>query len=213
MGRVICRGFVVIEPEGEVTLFLETEGDRFCRVGNGGAPARDIESRDGVVTDRSISTRALVWPFMLPSFLQPLSGYTQDTAFIHSIFQHSKAFGSSKTLWWPNADPKIIILFIPGMFPWDLMDLLSLSPYIGNPGLAEFYIPFLSTLYNSSNHCSILAQSHLGHTEEAPAVETNLAAQVTVTIEAFDVLKQTYPGAKILIIGHSVGSYIALQVS
>lgn len=90
---------------------------------------------------------------------------------------------------------------------------LSLNQHIGNPGLAEFYIPFLSALYNSDNQCSILAQSHLGHSEEAPAVETNLAAQVAVTIEAFDVLKQAYPGAKILVIGHSVGSYIALQVS
>jgi len=129
----------------------------------------------------------------LPAFLQPQSSSSTD--FIPSVFQHSKPLGSSKTIWWSNANPTAVVLFIPG-----------------NPGLAEFYIPFLSELYEHSSNICILAQSHLGHTEEAPAGETSLLAQIDAKIEALDALKRTYPDAKIIVIGHSVGSYIALQV-
>ncbi|KIK70794.1 hypothetical protein GYMLUDRAFT_122109, partial [Collybiopsis luxurians FD-317 M1] len=112
------------------------------------------------------------------------------------IFRHSNAFGSSKTLWWPNEDPKTLIMFIPG-----------------NPGLSEFYIPFLSALYKSSISIVILAQSLLGHTEEAgPTPSTDLFSQVAVAIETFDTLAQAYPDAKTIIIGHSVGCWIASQV-
>ncbi|KAJ3989567.1 hypothetical protein F5890DRAFT_1650567 [Lentinula detonsa] len=133
----------------------------------------------------------------IPSFLQrqqqqPLSA---DSLPIHSTLSHSKLLGSSKTIWWPNADPRTVVLFIPG-----------------NPGLSEFYIPFLSTLYQQTSHLCILAQSHLGHTEEATALIHDLAAQVSAAIEAFDALIQTYPNRRFVVIGHSVGSWIASQV-
>ncbi|KAJ4485934.1 hypothetical protein J3R30DRAFT_3282318 [Lentinula aciculospora] len=131
----------------------------------------------------------------VPSFLQPQVKQQSQSVYVHSIFQHSKLLGASKTIWWPNTDPRTVVLFIPG-----------------NPGLSEFYIPFLSALYQQSSHTCILAQSHLGHTEEATAFVYDLTAQVFAAIEAFDALTQTYPAMKFIVIGHSVGSWIALQV-
>ncbi|KAJ3910115.1 hypothetical protein F5879DRAFT_619212 [Lentinula edodes] len=132
----------------------------------------------------------------VPSFLQPQTdSQYANSVYVHSIFQHSKPLGFSKTIWWPSADPSTVVLFIPG-----------------NPGLSEFYIPFLSALYHQSNRLCILAQSHLGHTEEATAFIHDLAAQVSAAIEGLDALRQTYPGKKFIVIGHSVGSWIASQV-
>ncbi|KAJ3822097.1 hypothetical protein F5880DRAFT_1660424 [Lentinula raphanica] len=132
----------------------------------------------------------------IPSFLQPQSKtHSEDSVYIHSIFQHNKSLGCSKAIWWPNEDPKTVVLFIPG-----------------NPGLSEFYIPFLSALHQQNGNICILAQSHLGHTQEAPALVHDLAAQVSAATEAFDALVQTYPQRRYVVIGHSVGSWIAVQV-
>ncbi|GAW04403.1 Esterase lipase partial [Lentinula edodes] len=63
----------------------------------------------------------------VPSFLQPQTdSQYANSVYVHSIFQHSKPLGFSKTIWWPSADPSTVVLFIPG-----------------NPGLSEFYIPVL----------------------------------------------------------------------
>ncbi|KAF9076097.1 hypothetical protein BDP27DRAFT_1211155 [Rhodocollybia butyracea] len=132
----------------------------------------------------------------LPSFLQPLKvAQVSSSLYIHSVFQHSEPFGSAETLWWPNAEPKTFVFFIPG-----------------NPGLSGFYISFLSALYQNLSNICILAQSHLGHTEAATSTESSLQSQVASAIEAFDALKKTFPTSKAIIIGHSVGSWISLQV-
>jgi alpha/beta superfamily hydrolase len=59
----------------------------------------------------------------------------------------------------------------------------------------------------------ILAHSHLGHTPGIQASHTGLDFQVQSAIEAFDALKSFYtPSAKIVLVGHSVGSWVCTQV-
>ena len=89
----------------------------------------------------------------------------------------------------------------------------------GNPGLVEFYAPFLSSLQEreASARLAILAHGHLNHTT-LPEVEHNtsdcsLVAQVQSAIEAFDALKTEFGnGTELFLIGHSVGAWIASQV-
>ncbi|KAF5385529.1 hypothetical protein D9757_005439 [Collybiopsis confluens] len=128
----------------------------------------------------------------LAPFLSP-SSPSLNEEYTHALFHHSATLGSSKCLWFPNDSPDIAILFIPG-----------------NPGLSEFYIPFLSQIYKSTNAC-ILAQSHLGHEDIGLASSTDLLSQVAAAIEAFDALKHAYSNAKTFMIGHSVGSWISLE--
>lgn len=54
----------------------------------------------------------------------------------------------------------------------------------------------------------------IGHTPAVPApgASTGLHAQVASAIEAFDTVKEHYGDAKIVLVGHSIGSWIALQV-
>lgn len=90
----------------------------------------------------------------------------------------------------------------------------------GNPGLVEFYVPFLSALWekDTTSRLAILAQGHLNHTPlpepEFNASEYGLAAQVQSALEAFDALKAEFGREiKVFLIGHSVGAWISSQVS
>ncbi|KAN0063910.1 hypothetical protein ACQY0O_003516 [Thecaphora frezii] len=67
------------------------------------------------------------------------------------------SFAGAQALWWPCGSrraPRIFLLFIPG-----------------NPGLASYYTPFLSTIYNHPalrSRIEILAVSHRGHAPLPP---------------------------------------------
>lgn len=143
----------------------------------------------------------------LPPFLKNYGVAHQRSyqACVQALFDHPRLSGSSHVLWWPNAfptehKPPTIVLFVPG-----------------NPGLVEFYEPFLSALYNTAratkNPTVILAHSFLGHTPGTVANETGLASQVEGAIEALDALRSHYgPDAKTVLIGHSVGAWVCTQV-
>ncbi|KAF5374936.1 hypothetical protein D9758_000455 [Tetrapyrgos nigripes] len=124
----------------------------------------------------------------VPPFLQLLSG-EQETPYIEAVFAHKDPLGHAHSLWWSSADVNTVVLFIPG-----------------NPGLAKFYTPFLSTLHahTRKHNVAILAHSLLGH---APLVKTKgncgLSAQVQGTMEAISSIKTTYPSAKLVLVGHS----------
>ncbi|KZT30768.1 hypothetical protein NEOLEDRAFT_1083136 [Neolentinus lepideus HHB14362 ss-1] len=132
----------------------------------------------------------------------------------NAVYRHSDPLGSSHVLWWPfatalepSAEPTVI-LFIPG-----------------NPGLLGFYTPFLSTLYekavaSGSTSLAILAHSYLGHTPGLVDRTTfshpervGLTSQVHALVEVVDSIKSIYgAGTRIVLVGHSVGTWTALQV-
>jgi len=89
----------------------------------------------------------------------------------------------------------------------------------GNPGLLDFYIPFLSSIYkkDTSGRLAILAHAHVGHT---PGVgnstfdqgSVSLVVQIQSAVAAFDALTAAFSTANIIVVGHSVGAWISLQV-
>ena len=83
----------------------------------------------------------------------------------------------------------------------------------------DFYIPFLSAIYEKllSTNVAILARAHLDH---APQIlehsrrppSHGLTIQIESSIEILDSILYTYTKTRIVIIGHSVGAWISLQV-
>ncbi|KAH8119929.1 hypothetical protein DFH11DRAFT_1500197 [Phellopilus nigrolimitatus] len=143
----------------------------------------------------------------LPPFLEPVrdSARNSNDVPFYAVYTHSERLGGSKAhcLWWPSkaADsfPKIIVLFIPG-----------------NPGLADFYEPYLTHIHNASpDSLAILGHSLLGHSPNVDPVSPiffGLQAQVEGTIEVIDTIRNALgPSISIVLIGHSVGSWIVLQ--
>ncbi|KAK0456622.1 hypothetical protein EV421DRAFT_78417 [Armillaria borealis] len=136
----------------------------------------------------------------LPSFLEPLDSLHHDNAeYRHAT--HKMSLGTVHSLWWPTRSgnvPDTVILFKPG-----------------NPGLVEFYVPFLSVIREKyhSNNLAILAHSHLGHSFALPYSHCGLSSQVQGGIEAVDALVGYYgKSVRIVIITHSIGCWISLQV-
>lgn len=91
----------------------------------------------------------------------------------------------------------------------------------GNPGTVEYYTPFLTAVHEKSEgKIAILAHGHLGH---SPMVlrgdkykddnTISLTAQVESAMEAAQALHDTYSQAQLVITGHSMGCWIALQVT
>lgn len=69
-----------------------------------------------------------------------------------------------------------------------------------------------------TENLAILAHAHIDHTpgvytRASPHSRHSLTSQVQSAIEAFDALSAEFPIARVMIIGHSVGAWVALQVS
>lgn len=84
--------------------------------------------------------------------------------------------------------------------------------------MAEFYEQYLSYIYASApDSLSILGHSLIGHSPHADAVPqsfSNLQAQVEGIVEVIDSVISTFgSGTRLILIGHSVGSWIVFQVS
>lgn len=84
-----------------------------------------------------------------------------------------------------------------------------------------FYPPFLTAIQDkaSSTKVAILAHAHLGHTPgvdeggDIDAGRFGLTNQIQNAIEALDAVKTTFgSNTKVVILGHSIGSWFALQV-
>ncbi|KIJ46409.1 hypothetical protein M422DRAFT_29264 [Sphaerobolus stellatus SS14] len=118
--------------------------------------------------------------------------------FHHEIFDKP---ASAHARWWPcstESPLRTIAFFIPG-----------------NPGLIDFYNPFLSVLHRKfkDQGLAILAHAHLGHSPHLMEPETTkLQHQVEACVEVVDEIMATWPDVKIVLIGHSVGSWISSQV-
>ncbi|KAF7339800.1 Lipid droplet-associated hydrolase [Mycena venus] len=130
----------------------------------------------------------------LPPFLVPFDQSTKSPR--EAVFKHP-TFGPAHSLWWNSCDdsPEAVFLFIPG-----------------NPGLVQFYTEFLGLLHIEHPHLAIFAHAHLGHTPNMPTSEYGLSVQVESAIEAVDAIRAAYGNAKIILSGHSVGAWIAMQV-
>ncbi|ELU38814.1 alpha/beta hydrolase family domain-containing protein [Rhizoctonia solani AG-1 IA] len=128
------------------------------------------------------------------------------------VFSHKSQPGSvvgvADAEWWPplvgdGRTPDALLLFIPG-----------------NPGLVEFYTEFLEHLHHTFNiartHLAILVRGHIGHAPGLPTENgswsVGLDSQVTSAIELYDSARDFYgPNTKIILAGHSVGSWIVAQ--
>ena len=161
---------------------------------------------------------------MLPPFLQPLPSTSSESIYQNAQFRHKASLGSLHAVWWPprqTETPDVIVLFIPGQSRHTrVVRHLYSSLSSGNPGLVDFYIPFLSAIYEKliSTNVAILARAHLDH---APQIlehsrrppSHGLTIQIESSIEILDSILYNYTEkTRIIVIGHSVGAWIALQV-
>jgi Lipid-droplet associated hydrolase len=159
---------------------------------------------------------------MLPPFLQSLPSGSTTSIYQNAQFKHKASLGSSHVVWWPPRQaetPDVIVLFIPGQSRHIVVFVTRLdSRSPGNPGLVDFYIPFLSEIYEKliSTNVAILARAHLDH---APQIlehsrrppSDGLTIQIESCIEILDSILY-YTKTRIVVIGHSVGAWISLQV-
>ncbi|OCH94712.1 alpha/beta-hydrolase [Obba rivulosa] len=145
----------------------------------------------------------------VPAFLRPFKDASfSATSYVEGLFPHDELGMPAHACWWPSNSPVnsegAIFVFIPG-----------------NPGLIEFYIPFLSAMHEDcKGRMAILAHGYLGHSPKVHANSTNhtktvygLDAQLQSTIEVIDILRVTFgQSARLILAGHSVGSWITMQV-
>lgn len=109
----------------------------------------------------------------------------------------------------PSASPpSTVILFIPG-----------------NPGLPQYYAPFLSSLQAAlpPSSSSVYALGHLGHSNSAPRIWSSqgvvgLKGQVDQKVQFVDDLREKYGlgvegGPRLVLIGHSMGAWVICEVS
>ncbi|KAG1169127.1 hypothetical protein G6F71_008639 [Rhizopus microsporus] len=112
----------------------------------------------------------------------------------------------TETLLWPakNNTNKTVLFFIPG-----------------NPGLVEYYAPFLDNIYQNlqSPLLEIIGVSHKGHSVNYHADTArdktlySFEDQIQHKIDCLDTLiKENGPETKFILIAHSIGSYIAAEM-
>lgn len=142
----------------------------------------------------------------LPDFLEPLNQQlpgepsTEPVNYQSALFRHCGLPSVAHALWWPSQnDSSTCMIFIPG-----------------NPGLLDWYTPFLSAIHEKSGkRLNIVAHAFVGHTPGIDIDHTDysvasLPAQVEHVLELFDIVKRNYE--RVVVVGHSVGSWVTTQV-
>ncbi|KAG1825749.1 uncharacterized protein BJ212DRAFT_1315857 [Suillus subaureus] len=145
----------------------------------------------------------------LPPFLESLAP-DFSVPYINACFPASEGIPPVHVHWWPckrlGVSPSTVLFFIPG-----------------NPGVINFYHPFLTAIHKQdrSGTLAILSHSHIGHDPAiedlslASRVSSNhaLLFQVQNSLRIFDALSIYFGiNTRTVITGHSVGSWVALQV-
>ncbi|KAI8988846.1 hypothetical protein BDB01DRAFT_783347 [Pilobolus umbonatus] len=104
----------------------------------------------------------------------------------------------TETLLWPVSTRKTVLFFIPG-----------------NPGLVEYYTPFLHSIHTSLN-VEVRGVSHKGHTVKYLDNDTrvfSLDDQIQHKVDCLDQMIEEYgPEVNYILMGHSIGSYICTEV-
>lgn len=82
----------------------------------------------------------------------------------------------------------------------------------------EFYIPFLEHVRHASpDNVAMLGFSLLGHSPNiapVPRLFSQLTCQIEAVINIIDTIKSTFTScSKLVLVGHSVGSWLVMQVS
>ncbi|KAI9455146.1 hypothetical protein BJY52DRAFT_1213395 [Lactarius psammicola] len=155
----------------------------------------------------------------LPRFLQlsqsPLPTQASKPVPVHATYSHERPFGQAQVLWWPcsshdgSVTPRTVLLFIPG-----------------NPGLLDFYVPFLDAIYaeanssTSSTSVTIFAHAHLGLSSYIggdrsfpDTSSVTLPAQIQAHVEFLDELLTAYDlEASVLLVGHSIGAWFIQEM-
>ncbi|RAL51730.1 hypothetical protein DM860_010448 [Cuscuta australis] len=94
-------------------------------------------------------------------------------------------------------DPKLHVLFIPG-----------------NPGVASFYVDFLESLYELlGGAVSLTAISHISHSNKNWELGRLFSLQAQID-HKMNFIEQEFHNVEvpIILVGHSIGSYISLEV-
>eukprot|EP00041_Stephanoeca_diplocostata_P031689 m.992702 g.992702 ORF g.992702 m.992702 type:complete len:313 (+) comp24007_c0_seq2:251-1189(+) len=85
----------------------------------------------------------------------------------------------------------------------------------GNPGNASFYEEFLEHIYElSEQQVSCVCFSHLGHSDRAPpppGTRIHFEDQVEHAARTIALLQRRYAQARVVLVGHSIGSRMVLE--
>ncbi|KIJ68217.1 hypothetical protein HYDPIDRAFT_106369 [Hydnomerulius pinastri MD-312] len=147
----------------------------------------------------------------LPPFLQSATDDSSgNQTYQSAVFPESDDIRPVNVHWWPckvaDAIPQTVFFFVPG-----------------NPGIIDFYPPFLNEVYSNdtSGRLAILIHSHVGH---APSLDSQyplhrldssqlgLTCQIQNVLRVIDAVKSTFgQSVNIVLAGHSVGAWLALQ--
>ena len=98
----------------------------------------------------------------------------------------------------------------------------DLNSWVGNPGLLNYYIPFLNHLHGllPASH-AILSTSHIGHSPHlaAPKQSLDLLSQLEAKVEltrclrtSLDRWAEEETKGELNLMGHSVGAWMACEV-
>jgi len=122
---------------------------------------------------------------------------------------------------WPSKKPcQTYLLFIPGTSNPSQRRTILIK---GNPGVISYYDEFLSTLHEDSPSTTILGLSLAGHEEYELSSPLSLQQQIENKLRIVDMILSSPPfssispvsqdtAPKLVVMGHSVGAYMALQV-
>jgi hypothetical protein len=143
-------------------------------------------------------------------------------------FEHrvKGAEGDVEAVYWPRRDgskqgPEQLSLFILGLS--FLTTNANKADNIGNPGLIDYYLPFLAHLYSllPPTH-AILCTSHIGHEAHlpAPTQPAELAELLESKIELVASLRSSLDAwtedgqekTKLVLIGHSLGGWLVCEI-
>ena len=114
------------------------------------------------------------------------------------------------------------VYYPPSPFPFFLTKRFIFS---GNPGLLDFYVPFLDAIYHevkssTSSPITIFAHAHLGLSSyiggDRSFLDTSsvsLPAQIQAHVEFLDELLAAYgPETNVILVGHSIGAWFIQEM-
>lgn len=115
----------------------------------------------------------------------------------------------------PSAPPQtkaelIILDSQQNVFNNDVQQVFVMVP--GNPGHPEFYVDYMGLLHAETKRPCVI----IGHTGHSPHTATphlfSHFHQVEHKVHVMHTLRGRYPNAKFVLLGHSIGAWIALEM-